>query len=168
LLIGLAGALPLMVTLEQRGFYLVTTIPFFAIAIAMWLAPRLTLLINKIPIEHVGFKIAKATTLLLLLISIVFSVMQIGKFKRDEGLLKDIYTIGTIVPHKSIINMPKDMVNDWSIVCYFERYLDISLEDENKHTYFVIRKDLPKALVPANYKLYPIQTTDLDLYKLSE
>jgi hypothetical protein len=94
--------------------------------------------------------------------------MQIGKFKRDEGVLKDIYTIGTIVPQKSIINMPKDMVNDWSIVCYFERYFDISLEDENKHTYFVIRKDLPKALVPANYKLYPIQTTDLDLYKLSE
>jgi hypothetical protein len=168
LLIGLAGALPLMVTLEQRGFYLVTAMPFFAIAIAMWLAPRLTLLINKIPIEHIGFKIAKATALLLVLISIIFSAMQIGKFKRDEGVLKDIYTIGTIVPQKSIINMPKDMVNDWSIVCYFERYFDISLEDENKHTYFVIRKDLPKALVPANYKLYPIQTTDLDLYKLSE
>ncbi len=168
LLIGLSGALPLMVTLEQRGFYLVTTMPFFAIAIAMWLAPRLTTLINKIPFEHIGFKIAKLTSLVLLLTSIIFSVMQVGKFKRDEGVLKDIYTIGMIVPRRSIINMPKDMVNDWSIVCYFERYLDISLEDENKHTYFVIRKDLPKSLVPANYTLYPIQTNDLDLYKLSE
>ncbi len=168
LLIGLAGALPLMVTLEQRGFYLVTTMPFFAMAIAMWLSPQLTTLIDKIPNEHKGFKIAKVTALLLLLISIVFSVMQIGKSKRDEGILKDIYTIGTIVPYNSIINMPKDMVNDWSIVCYFQRYLDVSIESENKHTYFIIRKDLPKALVPNNYKLYPIQTTDLDLYKLSE
>jgi hypothetical protein len=104
LLIGLAGALPLMVTLEQRGFYLVTTMPFFAMAIAMWLVPRLTTLINKIRIEHIGFKIAKVFTLLLLLISIVFSIMQIGKCKRDEGVLKDIYTIGTIVPHHSIMN----------------------------------------------------------------
>jgi hypothetical protein len=168
LLIGLAGALPLMVTLEQRGFYLVTTMPFFAMAIAMWLAPRLTSLINKINIKTTNFKIAKVTTLLLFLFSIAFSVMQIGKFKRDEGVLKDIYTIGNIVPQKSIINIPKDMGNDWSIICYFERYLNISLESENKHTYFIIRKDLPKALIPSNYKLYPLQTINLELYRLSE
>jgi hypothetical protein len=63
--------------------------------------------------------------------------------------------------------MPKDMVNDWSIVCYFERYLDVSLESNTKHTYFVIRKDLPKALVPDNYKLCSLKTNELDLYQLS-
>ena len=168
MLIGLSGALPLMVTLEQRGFYLVTTLPFFAIAIAMWLAPRLTTLISNIPVEHKGLNIAKVTTLLLLLISIVFSVTRVGKFKRDEGILKDIYAIGTIVHQKNIIYMPKDMTNDWSTICYFERHFDISLETDNERPYFIIRKDLPRTLIPDNYKLYPLQTNVLDLYTISE
>lgn len=168
ILIGLSGALPLMVTLEQRGFYLVTTMPFFAIAISMWLSPRVATLISKINIESKGFKITTGITLLLLLVSITFSFTQIGKFKRDENILKDIYAIGTIVPHNAIINSPIEMANDWSILCYFERHFDISIESINKHPYFIIRKDLPKTLIPNNYSLYPVQTKEIDLYKLSE
>src|SRR6185437_3842932 len=39
LVVGFSGSLPLVITTEQRGFYLVTTLPCFALAISGWLAP---------------------------------------------------------------------------------------------------------------------------------
>ena len=168
-LIGLSGALPLMVTLEQRGFYLVTTMPFFAIAIAMILAPRLTTLTNKINIETKGYKISCVIAIALLIFSLIYSSLQINNYKRDESLLKDIYAIGKIVPQNDIINIPYDMSNDWGIICYFERYFDISLEyRKTTSSYFIIRKNLSKSLVPLNYKLCSLKTDELDLYKFSK
>jgi hypothetical protein len=90
LLIGLSGSLPLMVTLEQRGFYLVTSFPFFAIAIAMWLAPRITVFINKINVSSSRFRFLKITSIILLLATTVFSLLQIGNTKRDNDLLADV------------------------------------------------------------------------------
>ncbi len=165
-LIGLSGALPLMVTLEQRGFYLVTTMPFFAIGIAMTIAPRITLCINSINIKAKSFKISKLIMLILLLSSIVFTILEVGNYKRDENILKDIYAFGTIVPHGSIIGLDSNMANDWSTLCYFERYLDISFGNgETNRSYYVIRKDLPFAYLNENYKKCDLQTNELDLYK---
>lgn len=169
LLIGLSGALPLMVTLEQRGFYLVTAMPFFATALAMLLAPRLSGIINTINSQTRGFKIARLSIIILFLSSILFSFLQIGHYKRDERVLKDIYAIGKIVPENDIINIPENMTNDWSTICYFERYFDISLEQrKTKNKYFIIRKDLSKSLVPEDYTICSFKTNELDLYQLKE
>ena len=166
LLIGLAGTLPLMATLEQRGFYIVTALPFFAIVFAIIIAPYVALFTEYLYLNKKVFKFFYVSCVLLLVASVVFSMMQLGKYKRYEALIKDIKLIGTKVSKNTIIDIPTDMANDWSTICYFIRYDDISLSfQDTTHSYYVIRKDLPKTLVPKTFKPTTLTTSELDLYQ---
>ncbi|MCW3083000.1 MAG: hypothetical protein JWP12_366 [Bacteroidetes bacterium] len=167
LLIGLAGSLPLMITLEQRTFYLVTSMPFFALAIALWSEPFLAGIIDKL---NTGTKKMKAITIaswLILLASLVFSGMQTGKAKRDGAMLEDVYAFGKIIPHSEIVGMPSSMCTEFNFKEYFIRYYYINLDDtdtRNSHQYYICRKGEPKSMLPANFRLYPAQTKEFDLY----
>ncbi len=166
LLIGFSGSAPLMITLEQRGFYLLTSLPFFALAGAVLLADRMGYLTGKINLNSNFYKYAKIITCIMLLFSLTFTILKIGKTKRDENVLSDIYSIGKIVPHGEIINIPYEMQADFNLREYFIRYFYISTDESNKpHNYFIIKKELPKNLIPKNYSLYPLETKEIDLYK---
>ncbi len=165
LLIGLSGTLPLAITLEQRGFYMVTAFPLFALSAACFLSNRVSFLTGKINVKGESFNIFKIVSIIVLAGSLLFTVLQIGKTKRDEDMLPDIYAIGKILPHGEVISIPSAMLYEWSLSEYFVRYFYISLDAGNtKHYYFMIKKDLPKSLVPIGYTLYPINTTYVDLY----
>ncbi|MCE2742413.1 MAG: hypothetical protein LW701_02400, partial [Fluviicola sp.] len=42
LALGLSAVLPIMVSMKQSGFYILTAYPFFAIAVANFVSPQLT------------------------------------------------------------------------------------------------------------------------------
>ncbi len=166
-LIGLSGTLPLMSTLEQRGFYLVTALPLFALAGAILVANPIANLIAGIQIEKKGFLVFKWITIGLLIGSVLFTLSCVGKTKRDKEMLSDIYAIGEFIPRGETIGIPKEMWDYWTLQCYMVRYNYISLdESENKNKYFAIEKTLSKKLVPAGYELYPLKTEWMDLYIL--
>lgn len=165
ILIGLSGSLPLMITLEQRGFYLVTTLPFFALAIAMWAAPGLSVAVSKIRSQSKGFKVSTFLIALLFITSVVYSISCIGKAKRDANMLADVYAFGKIIPYGTTISIPAPMCMDFSFKEYMIRYFYISSDDTPAtHEYMICRKNLPKDWVPSIYKLYPTDTKEFDLY----
>lgn len=168
ILIGLSGSLPLMVTLEQRGFYLTTTFPFFAIAIAMLITDIVSSLTNKINLESKQFVIFKYCTWLLLVGSVTYTISQIGNFKRDKEVLSDIYLINKIIPNGEIVSCPASMWNEWSIQTYFNRYNYISLESvESKQYQFLIAyKETPDTSFYNQYVKRELNTQKLDLYQL--
>jgi len=166
LLIGFSGSIPLMITLEQRGFYLVTTLPFFALAGAALCANKIGYLVEKINLDGNFYKYVKSITIVILLCSVLFTVSKIGGTKRDQNILSDIYTIGKIVPPRTIITIPYEMRSEYSLVEYFVRNFYISSDAYGKqHKYYIIRKDLPQNIIPQNYKRYPLETKEIDLYK---
>lgn len=168
LLIGFSGSLPLMITLEQRGFYLLTTLPFFTMAGAAFLANRMGILVEKINLAGNFYKYAKWTTVIILLFSLIFTISKIGGTKRDKKLLSDIYNIGKIIPHGNIVGIPPEMGQDNSLREYLIRNFYISSDDGNtQYEYFIIRKNLSNNLVPKSYLLYPLETKEIDLYKLA-
>lgn len=167
LLIGFSGSIPLMSTLEQRGFYLLTSLPMFALAGASAIANSVTGITEKINTTTLGFKNVKWAMLIVLTGSIVYTATCIGKTKRDKEMLTDIYTLGTIIPRGEIIGIPLDMWEKWNFQTYMVRYNYISLDGTGqKNKYFAIAKELPKTLVPEGYELYSLKTEYLDLYIL--
>ena len=48
ILIGLSASLPLMVTLKQRGYYLVPALPYFILGISVFIVPFLKVLVEKL------------------------------------------------------------------------------------------------------------------------
>ena len=162
--IGLAGALPLMVTLEQRNFYLVTSFPFFAIAFSLLIITHIDGWISNI--KRSTQKTLLIISSVLLACSLLITVTQIGSYKRDELLLKDIKIIShSLPPSTSLLSMPIDMANDWNTICYFMRYSQISLTPtDTLPNYYIIKKSLPTTLVPKSYELSDIKTQELSLY----
>jgi 4-amino-4-deoxy-L-arabinose transferase-like glycosyltransferase len=168
LLIGLSGSLPLMVTLEQRRFYLVTAMPFFVLSMSMIVAPGISGLINKIDAAARSFKLLKLSQWILLVLAFVFAFYMKNEPKRDKDLLSDIYYIGQIVPEGEVMNIPAEMYNDWGLRTYLIRNFRISLDDKVRTKYFLIRKDLSEERIPENYKPFSKGTKVLDLYVLSQ
>ncbi len=169
IIIGLAGSLPLMVTLEQRTFYLVTALDLFAIAIAMWAAPNLSNAINKINIQKNYFKVVRLVTVLLVVAASLYVITRVGKTKRDVNMLADVYTLGKVIPRGSIISIPAPMCYDYSFKEYLIRYFFINSDDSPAiHKYMICRKNLSKELVPPVYKAYGLETKEFDLYILKD
>jgi|SRR6185436_16122765 len=140
LLTGLAGSLPLMVTLEQRRFYLVLSLPFFAIALSSLIAPQVAWMIQQININGNFYKIFKKVSFVLLAGALIFSVTQIGKTRRDKEMLHDVYAMGKVIPGGSDINMHSSFNVNWSLQLYFTRHFNISLvpEEVNQFQYLIL------------------------------
>jgi 4-amino-4-deoxy-L-arabinose transferase-like glycosyltransferase len=163
-ILGLSGTAPLMVTLEQRGFYIVTAMPLFVLAVSMLAASRITTLINRIKsMNTLNFGMA-----FLFACSIVLCFSQIGKFKRNENTLRDIYKVKQVIPENSLVGLPSKMHSEWAFRAYMMRYNKNSMKDNcSDCKYFVIYKNLDKNLVPPNYSKVNIESQSFDLYRIN-
>ncbi len=162
-ILGLSGTAPLMVTLEQRGFYIVTAMPFFVLAVSMFAASRITTLINRIK----SINTLNIAMVILFVGSIVYSIAQIGKYKRNENTLSDIYKAKQMIPENTLVGFPSEMHSEWAFQAYMMRYNKNSMmENCSDCKYFVIYKNLNENLIPPNYTRVNMETQSFNVYRL--
>ncbi|MEO6305844.1 MAG: hypothetical protein ABIP51_22045, partial [Bacteroidia bacterium] len=164
ILLGLSGVLPLMLTMVQKGFYFIPSLPFFAIGFA--------LVISK-PLSHWALMVVNSTTnktvtlfsVLLLCGVIVFSCFNIGKASRDADMLNDVKEFGKVIPEFSTVSISDHRWNDWPLQCYLIRYHNISIDPQHAdNEYRIIDKNAPDSTV-TNYQKVALPTLQFDLYK---
>jgi 4-amino-4-deoxy-L-arabinose transferase-like glycosyltransferase len=168
MLVGLSASLPLLVTLEQRRFYLVPAIPYFSIALCLIVAPALSHSLLKIRTESKGFRLFRAFTVVLLLGGLIFSAFQIGKTVRDKDDLDDMYILGRTIPAGTVVNVYPKTWDNWALHNYFVRHFNISLaSDKRGFDFFIAEKSLGK-VPPAPYRKIPLPTHKYDLYLIQK
>ncbi len=142
LIIGFSGILPLMVTLEQRGFYLVTALPFVTLAIALFVLDGAHLL-NKKCEEKRGLRIAlNSLSALIITGTITATILLAGTPKRDVDLLHDVAVIGTTNIGDERISSDPETWSNWSLQGYLIRYHDISLSrTDTTARFFIVPED---------------------------
>ncbi len=126
LLYGLSGVVPLCFTHVQRAVYFVPALPFFGIAVAIFLAKGLNVLITKI--NDNNFKVIRSSVLVLFCIALLYFVSLIGKTGRDEKVLGEINKIGSIIGKDKVIGTTNDIYEKWDYQFYLLRYYNITLE----------------------------------------
>jgi len=161
--IGLASSLPLMLTMVQKGFYFVPALPFFAVGLAVLIGPIIYNLTERAYSGSKNFRILLLISLFLFITAIGITLMQIGKTSRNKELLHDVYLIGAFVPPQSIVSIPREMWNDWSLQCYLARYYSISLEGDYKKRYCIVDKSLNLAS-PTGYMKINLPTWQYILF----
>jgi len=156
LLLGASGVLPIMVSMKQSSFYILTTFPFFSIAFSVLVAPFIASIIPK--------KTTKIYILgLFLLVGSVFlSVKQIGVIGRNHDLIEDIRLILTVIPKNSVISIDENMCKNYQLIGYFSRYGNVSLKKKDNLYYHISYKNNNKTI--ANYGQVKINTKTLILY----
>ena len=167
--LGLCGTLPLIITREQRGFYMCTALPCFAIAAALFTVEYINYLLAKLSPNFLNrLKWSSILAWPLLGISLFYFNNQ---YRYNEKALKDIAKMGAIIPVNCSIGAPVEEFADWSTAEYFARYhlvnVDATAAGWLNYTYLY----LPKSLV-VNYQdsLHDFSKIDLpteqfDLYK---
>jgi 4-amino-4-deoxy-L-arabinose transferase-like glycosyltransferase len=155
-LLGLSGVLPIMISMKQSSFYILTTFPFFSVAFGILVAPFIA---SVIPKET--FKIF-LLGIFILIGSIFFSVKQIGVIGRDHELVKDIQLILDIIPKNSAISIDENMRKNYSLIGYFARYGNVSLNKKEKLNYHISYKVNNED--KENYEKIDVNTQMIELY----
>lgn len=162
--VGIISSLPLMLTLVQKGFYFVPSLPFFAIGLSILIAPKISELIDKININSGKYKLFFLITTILFFVVSSFGVMQKGKYSREKVILEDVYAIGSIVPKLAVVSIPNSLWNDWSLQCYLARYYSISLEPNELMNFYIVEKNGIDTNLTC-YQKVNLKTQKYDLYK---
>ena len=167
--IGLSASMPLMLTMVQKGFYFVPSLPFFAIGFALLLAVPISEIVFRIAQKKNAFKIIMVVSLLFLVGTLFFSVIRIGGFSRDKDVLQDVYTLGKVIPENTVVNIDDEVYNEWSVHCYLLRYFNISIKPSDKYpTCYYIRKKERKIDSLSNLQLVILPTKKYDLYRIGK
>lgn len=165
-----SGILPIMISMKQRGFYILTVYPLFAVGLAYYLYPILKPAIENIITETKGFKIFRGITIGLIVISLGLSIGQINRVGRDTIMVYDSKAIIDVVGKNNTINICPNMYSIWSLHGYFSRYGNVSLDKNQKNIceYYLSVDDCNRAYLDENYDLVPIETKKYKLYKVRE
>ncbi len=169
LLVVLSGILPIMISMKQRGFYILTVYPLFAIGLAYYLYPILNPAIAKIKSKSKGFKVFKILTLGIVTISILLSFSQINRIGRNKTMIKDTKVVIGIIGENKIINICPNMYSEWSLHGYFSRYGNVSLDTNQKNIckYYLTTSDCSEDYLDKRYKLVPVETEKYKLYMVN-
>ncbi len=164
LLLGLSGSLPIMISLKQAGYYLIPSIPFFSIAIAIWATPALLFIEQKVKTNKKIRTIYSFCILFLLTLSIFLALKNIGTIdKRDFETITDVKEISKEVPDYSVISLKSDCF-EHSLHGFFQRYSYISLDTLPTYRKYLLIKKSIDTLATKNYKKLNINTLKFNLY----
>lgn len=165
-LISLSASLPLAVTLEQRGFYLVPSFPFVVLALCNMYKRYVFYILGKLFKNH--YARLNAILTLFGLISFCLFAFQYGTYKNDEGMLKDVATVKNIIPSGETIGIDPSMWNMFALHSYLKKYNDNNLSPSDTNAvYFILNKD-NSATAPKKYSKIKAQTFWFDVYKINK
>lgn len=163
LVCAFSGIIPLMVTREQRGFYLVTALPILALGIALVVLPvtqRLTAYFKS----RINLSRAFSILSIVLFITVIaVTVLNAGKPKRDGDKIAALQEIASYTGENVIVAGDDNVNTDWSFLTYAQRFHGLSFTTYGSDT------DAPWQLRPKGeapqpgYALIPLKTRLFDL-----
>jgi hypothetical protein len=158
LLIGLSASVPLIVTYKQRMFYLTPSIPFFALAISLFLRYDIEAIITKI--SNKGMKLIRAFSLLAFMVILAYTALTFGTYARDREKLEDVHQLSSYLLKGTIIGSTKNLWTDYKFVAYMSRIGYLSLDFKEERDYYILSKDEDQSA--EFYHLY--KDTELELH----
>lgn len=145
ILIGLSASAPIMISPKQLGFYIVPSLPYYAIGFSMLIAHIVSKYLDRINQFSLGFRIFQYFGYSLIFLTILLSAINYGNYARDKVLIHDVILIGENIPEGSTITISKPLFQHWSLIGYFQRKFYINLDRSRKlHEYVLMKKNEPR------------------------
>lgn len=168
MLLALCGVVPVMLSLKQRGFYVLTVYPFCAIAFSVLVLPTVK---KMFEIWNDRTKnIIFAFSLFLFVSGIAANVFNFGRVGRDETKIEDMKVILRKVGRGDVVSVPVSMRREYTLYGYYYRYGKVSLTHlemghewlllEDGNDFEAMRLDtlyVPEDLPTKRYRLYRLK-----------
>jgi 4-amino-4-deoxy-L-arabinose transferase-like glycosyltransferase len=165
--LGMAGVLPILITMDQSTYFLLTSFPFFAVSLSLIVNPSIEILLERIDYNSNGYRLFKLFGVAALSAGIILSVYFSGDFNRDKNKLKDMKVILVQLKENSTINILPEMSDDWSLYTYYARYKNISLDPDlnNRQEYLLIKASFYSDTIKNGFERIDLKTKEYELFK---
>jgi 4-amino-4-deoxy-L-arabinose transferase-like glycosyltransferase len=165
--LGLAGVLPVMISMKQSGFYILPAYPFFALGFGIVIYPWIESLLTLVNFQAKGYSIFKWFTYGLFSAGIIAAIFYSGTYSRNEAEIKDSNIILSEIPEGTIININHELYENWGLHAYFYRFKKVSLDaDLNSHRdYLLIKDEVMPDILNAQYAMESLKTSSYHLFK---
>ena len=180
LLIGLCGSLSIIVSPRQSGFYLLPSLPFFALSLALVAAPVLERWIARIAPASRPARILAIVSWAILLGVLVYGGSKFGTVGRDQRMIADVKAIaqhvsaarrspdrppGSGAPDDTDVGICPDLYGHWSLHGYMARYFNISLDPSPEGRDFLLVQDNCREFDLSGYARVLLDTHAYQLYR---
>lgn len=137
------GIAPIMISLKQSGFYILTIYPFFGLLMGLICLPILENWTIKIVDNPKKFRILKVAAIVLVLLVTIFSASQINSLGRDKSEINDAHLVINYVGSGAEIDICNSQFGNWSKHGYYSRYGTITLlrNKEKNASFYLVTKD---------------------------
>lgn len=141
-LIGICGSFPLMLTSEQRGFYLVTSLPYFILSLSVLALPSLDFLLNKPRSSAL-----RIPSVLLLAGSVVWMAIHIGNWQCDRILMRDVKRMSALFSYGDVVGLDPSLSRGYTLKNYLvlEKYISCDESTPRSRKYIIWRRETPPA-----------------------
>ncbi|PKL40259.1 MAG: hypothetical protein CVV41_20170 [Candidatus Riflebacteria bacterium HGW-Riflebacteria-1] len=163
LLIAVSASFPIMLSYKQRGYYLVPSLPWYALAIAILAQPTVSALTQRLYANARAYKIVYRLALVFAGVALAYSLSQIGNYRRDADRIGDSQMIAATIAPQKILTVHKALAEDWNLFGYLARNHHVSLETSRLTDYFLAEKGSSE--IPEGYALVDIPTTRYLIYR---
>ena len=164
--LGVSATLPIMISLKQRGFYIIPALPVFALGFSAIVLPRIKSLANKLTLRPRQLRVMVISGYFLVTAAVAFNITQIGKQGRDTDMIHDVAVLSEIIPPHTVLSSNSDLTNNYTLCAYLYRHGYISLERDHQvqHTYLLLPEDADLADTP-EYEMINLPFRSLRLYR---
>ena len=163
-LLVFCGIAPIMISLKQRGFYILTVYPFVGLVLGLITLPLIKKRLEAFSTN--GAKTLKVFSIILFVGAIFFASFQFNKIGREKNEILDAYQVINYVGEEVKINICSSEYGKFSKHGYYARYGRVTLSRKYNldWSYFLVHK---KECIPDSsiFELTPINLIDHDLYK---
>ena len=124
-LLTIVGVLPIMISLKQRSYYILTVYPFFVIAISALLN---NIVENWLSIAGKIFHIITSSLALVLLLgAVILNVKYFGEPGREQIMQNDMRQVLPHLEYGEEVAMPYEMRTEYSLINYYYREKRVEL-----------------------------------------
>lgn len=150
LLLGLSAFLPLLVSPKLSFYYVVPSIPYFAIAVVLFSSDALLQVFKNRTVsilENTGLFLS----LLIFTTTLVLSITNSGTAARDKDTLTEVHALNEVLAPGTAIAVSYNLQEDWSLFAYMQRIGKYSIvKGDTTATCFLAEQS---ELAPHNYVL---------------
>lgn len=126
-LLGIGGSFPLMITKVQRPFYLMTSFPFFILALSLLIEPKIRVVGARIAAWKFSAKVLNGLGAALLLTVLFLTFMNRNDYRRDEQMQKDLASLSVELGDPTKMYVNGELSSNWSLKAYAVRNEDLDL-----------------------------------------
>lgn len=139
LTVAISGSLPLLISPRQSEYYLLPSLPFYALAITVWCQPSLHYL-SSVSTEKIRTQI-QVLCVIVIAISVTLMFIRFGKPSRDSDTIALVEAVVRKINRNTSLGCDVSFHNNWKLHAYFARIGNISMYPGNEsYPYFLSTK----------------------------